>query len=277
MADLSFQVHRFCALYQSTQCCEDLDKFVAYLTQLRSPILKVVASSLNHLGMLANIAEWSQRLRRRRAHDRVGRRLGYEAVATTTAGAFKDLLEKGFTPEQIHKCLSQQTVEMVLTAHPTEAARGSLLRNLKRIVQLILKLDRPDLTCFELEQGRSEVGRRLEILWETDEIRRIKPTPFSEALNMAAVIEDNIFDTLPWYLRQVDACLADIGQPPLPLSAKPLLFSSWAGGDGDGNPFVTADVTLEVAQTNRVIACNLYLQKVEDLIFDLPLRNCPTM
>lgn len=245
------------------------------MSDLQPTSLKVVASSLNHLGMLANIAEWSQRLRRRRAHERVGDRSGYEAVQTTVSGALKGLLEKGYTPEQIHKCLSRQTIEMVLTAHPTEAARGSLLRNLKRIVQLVLRLDRPDLTLFELKEGRTEVRRRLETLWQTDEIRRIKPTPFAEALNMAAIIEDNIFNALPSFLRNVDVCLADIGQPPLPLSSTPFRFSSWAGSDRDGNPFVTADVTLEVAQTNRVIACNLYLQKVEELIFDLPLNNSP--
>lgn len=225
--------------------------------------------------MLANIAEWSQRLRRRRAHDRVGDRSGFEAVQTTLGGTVQGLIEKGYTPEQIHKGLCQQTVEMVLTAHPTEAARGSLLRNLKRLVQLVLKLDRPDLTPFEVREGRTEVRRRLETLWETDQIRRIKPTPFSEALTMAAVIEDNIFNALPLFLRNVDACMADIGQPPLPLSARPFVFASWAGGDRDGNPFVTADVTLEVALTNRVIACNLYLQKVEELLFELPLQNCP--
>lgn len=92
---------------------------------------------------------------------------------------------------------------------------------------------------------------------------------------MLSVVEDNIFESLPVFLRYVDSFLKEIGQPALPVDSKLLLFSSWAGGDRDGNPFVTADVTLEVALSSRVIACNLYLQKLDQLISELPLKSCP--
>lgn len=156
------QVHDFCVTYRQTRHREDLNEFLTYIADLPLSVLKVVISSLNHIETVANIAEWSQRLRRRRAQDRVGEESGFESVFSTIAGCFSELQRKGYSPEQIYSSLSTQTIDMVLTAHPTEATRGSILRNLKCLVMLVLKLDRPDLTPFEVQQLRQEVVRRVE-------------------------------------------------------------------------------------------------------------------
>lgn len=269
------EVHFLCRNYHQSQSVEDLDRLYDYLHELPPNALRTIASFLNNLCQLTNVAEYSHRIRRRRAHDRVGNQSEYQAKNSTTIATIQMLLEAGYTPEQIRKQLANQTIDMVLTAHPTEAARLSVLRNLRKISMIILKLDRPDLTPSEVREAREEARRRLETLWDTDEIRRAKPTPFAEALNMIYAVEEVIFNTLPQFLKHVDFCLADIGQPPLPLTARPFQFSSWAGGDRDGNPFVTAAVTREVGATNRVAACNLYLSKIEQLMFELPLVHCP--
>lgn len=146
------QVHKFCSLYQSRKNIEDLERFMHFMSELSPSSIMVVSSSLNHMCMLSNIAEWTHRIRRRRAYERVSEESGYEAVQTTTRGTFISLMQAGYTPEQIRKGLLNQSIEFVLTAHPTESVRLSLLRNLRKLALMILKLDRPDLTPFEIQQ-----------------------------------------------------------------------------------------------------------------------------
>ena len=105
---------------------------------------------------------------------------------------------------------------------------------MKAIADSILELDRPDLTPNEMIENQVRIRRCLELLWETDPLRRKKPTVFQEAVNITNVIEDMVFDPLPQFLRFVDLKLRSIGQSPLPPEHCPFKFASWAGGDRDG-------------------------------------------
>ncbi|CEM02501.1 unnamed protein product [Vitrella brassicaformis CCMP3155] len=268
------EVWRLSEDFNNSQKEEDFEKLGKFILTLSDKQLVCIASVFSHMCNLANYAEAAHRIRRRRAFDREHESHYYQAADQTIEGTFENLLKLGFTPEQIYKGLCEQTIEMVFTAHPTQAVRMSILRNLRRIADVIIKLDRPDITPFEWTECREMTKRALATLWRTDEVRRVKPSPSDEAQQIVNIVEDTLWEEMPRFLRIVDSHLQKIGQPPIPFTARPFLFSSWAGGDRDGNPFVTADVTMNVVLMNKVRACNLYLNEVEQLLHDVPLHYC---
>uniref|UniRef100_A0A0G4HVF7 phosphoenolpyruvate carboxylase n=1 Tax=Chromera velia CCMP2878 TaxID=1169474 RepID=A0A0G4HVF7_9ALVE len=267
------EIQKLAKHYSDTEQEDDMQVMSRTIKDLSNGHLLFVASAFSHICNLANYAEHTHRLRRRRAFERVGEDANYFATKTTFDGSFAELLKAGYTPANIYRGLAEQTVEFVFTAHPTQAVRASVTKNLKKIADSTLKLDRPDLTPFETEELRQGMQAAMETLWRTDEVRRVKPSPTDEAESIAGVIENQggIFHELPRFLRYVDHKLSAMGQPALPLSSVPFRFSCWAGGDRDGNPFVTADVTKRVVLMLRVRACNLYLQQIEELLHEIPV------
>lgn len=244
-----------------------------YFQKLSDEDLNILASFFCHMCNLANFAEFAHRLRRRRAYERMTDPHCYAAVEHTMSGCFSHLANNGSSKEEMWKQLSRQNIEFVLTAHPTQAIRGSLLRNYRVVAESILQLDRPDLTPNEVHLHRKTIQRSLEVIWRTDVVRRLKPSPLDEAQTIALIIEEVTWKAVPSFLRTVDDFLVKEGLPPLPLTSTPLVFSSWAGGDRDGNPTVTADITRKVVQMNKLRAVNLLLAQVERLLFSVPIHQ----
>jgi len=228
-----------------------------------------VASLFSSMSNVANIAEYVHRIRRRRAFER-----GEGSMLTHTGvdEVLGELVKKGHTPAEIQKTLASQTVEMVLTAHPTQAVRRSLLSKLHSIADILLDLHDKPLTPNERDDLVLALRGHLRSLWRTDEVRRTKPTPTDEARNILQVIEHTVWDAVPVFMRDTNKALARHNALPLPLDARLFLFSSWAGGDRDGNPFVTPQVTREVVAINRYRAAVLYLSEIEHLLFDLSVH-----
>lgn len=109
--------------------------------------------------------------------------------------------------------------------------------------------------------------------WHTDEIRKVRPTPVDEAKWGFAVIEHSLWQALPNVLRHVDEVLLRSTGERLPLTAAPLRFASWMGGDRDGNPNVTASVTREVLLLARWMAADLYLRDIDRLAAELSMQQ----
>ena len=150
--------------------------------------------------------------------------------------AITDSMENKATvsKDQIYQKLITQKVEIVLTAHPTEVNRKTLLRKYRRITETLAVLDRPDLHPYERSQALDTIRRNIAALWGSDEIRRKKPTPQQEAAGGNAVVETVLWEAVPSYLRKLDAqCRLSLGQR-LPIDVVPVKFSSWMGGDRDG-------------------------------------------
>ena len=155
--------------------------------------------------------------------------------------------------------LANVRVELVLTAHPTEVLRRTLIQKYDAIAALLEQRERvPD-------EEREQVDARLERLiaesWHTDEIRRERPTPQDEARWGFAVIESSLWQAVPAAMAALDR----IHGEPLPPAVMPFAFASWMGGDRDGNPRVTAAVTREVLLRARWTAATLFLRDVEEL------------
>ncbi|KAK9823233.1 hypothetical protein WJX72_001252 [[Myrmecia] bisecta] len=190
-------------------------------------------------------------------------------TSKTCDEVFAHLLASGVTQDELFDAVCKQSTEIVLTAHPTQVNRRTLQHKHTRIAALLAQNDRTDLTTEEKEQTIAELVREITSLWQTDELRRRKPTPLDEARGGLHIVEQSLWAAMPAYLRRVSAALKKHTGRELPIGASPITFGSWMGGDRDGNPNVTAKVTHNVACVSRWMAADLYLREVDVLRFEL--------
>ncbi len=225
-----------------------------------------VARGFNQFLNLANIAEQHHQVRRRRAGE----------PEPFECRALPHLLERlkgeGFAAEELARQLGRLDIELVLTAHPTEISRRTLIQKYDAIAAQLAAKDHSDLTLAERLRIEQRLMRSIAEVWHTEEIRRQRPTPVDEARWGFAVIENSLWEAVPNVLRQVDHALNESTGLRLPLSAAPIRFASWMGGDRDGNPNVTARITREVLLLARHQAAELYLREVEELITTLSMQ-----
>ena len=133
-----------------------------------------------------------------------------------------------------------------------------------------------NVTPEEKEELDEALQREIQAAFRTDEIRRSQPTPQDEMRAGMSYFHETIWNGLPKFLRREDTALNSIGvKERLPYNVPLIQFSSWMGGDRDGNPRVTPDVTRDVCLLARLMAANLYYAQIEDLMFEVPLMNHP--
>ena len=125
------------------------------------------------------------------------------------------------------------------------------------------------LTPGEIADLKSQIRSEQLAAWRTSNVRRSKPSAEQEARNGMMVIEETCWEAVPEHYRRIDRALDRLGQPPLPYDATIVRVSTWMGGDRDGNPNVTAKVTLQVNLLMRARAAELYYREVEKLLFEL--------
>ncbi|WP_281271660.1 phosphoenolpyruvate carboxylase [Isoalcanivorax indicus] len=248
----------------------DMRRLSELLTPLDEQQLLDVARAFSQFLNLANLAEQQHRVRLRR------RRQGYDADIGSTESlrqVIQRLLDSGLSAETVRTTLSTLSVELVLTAHPTEVSRRTLIRKYDQMAEWLAALDRTDLG--EDERGRCREGLRRSILsaWCTDEIRRERPTPVDEAKWGFATLEQSLWQALPVFLRELDDAASELLGGPLPAAVAPIRIASWMGGDRDGNPNVTASVTREVLRLARWMAADLYIRDVEELLADFAMHE----
>ena len=250
---------------------DDFRELAHLLTELPVDEAFNISRAFAHFLTLANVAEQHHRVRRRRVYHQ-------DPEATPQRGSldetFDRLLKAGVTPAALHATICRQQVECVLTAHPTEVVRRTLLRKHNRIADLLARRDARDLTRFERDEAEQALRRDVTSCWLTDEIRRTRPTPLDEAHGGLAYLEETLWDVVPRFLRLLDASLLRFTGNPLPLTAVPVRFGSWMGGDRDGNPYVTADVTRNVCLLARRQALTLYARDLKALASELSMTTC---
>jgi phosphoenolpyruvate carboxylase len=154
----------------------------------------------------------------------------------------------------------------VFTAHPTEVVRSSVLTKVHRLAGLIER--RHVAPPPEIRRIDRQVAELVDLVWQTDELRREKPGPLDEARAVQYYLDDLVADVLPELLDEMDVQLRRLGVTPDPTHA-PVRFGSWVGGDRDGNPNVTADVTLAVLDVQHAHAIRHLVAAVEALSADL--------
>lgn len=228
-----------------------------------------VARAFTHFLNLANIAEQHHRIRRRREYQREGA----PPQRGSADEAFARLLSRGVSPDTLHDAVSRVAIELVFTAHPTEIARRTLAQKYNRIARALADHDRPDLTLPERDEVLARLRREIAAAWGTEDIRDERPSPLDEVRRGLVVFEQSLWTAWPAYARAVDAALHKHTGRGLPLDVVPLRFGSWTGGDRDGNPNVTPEVTRKACLFARWIAVRLYLEEVEALRDELSIAN----
>lgn len=235
------------------------------LSGLSQEELLPLARAFSHYLNLMGIAENHHRMRRSRAQGHLSKSM---------ADVFSRLTQGGLSGETLYAAVCRQEVEIVLTAHPTQINRRTLQYKHLTIAHLLERNDRTDLTAEERELLLEELVREVTCLWQTDELRRTKPTPVDEARGGLHIVEQSLWRAVPHFFRRMSSELRKHTGHPLPLSATPLRFGSWMGGDRDGNPSVTAKVTGEVCYLAQWIAADLYLRELDSLRFELSMTKC---
>ncbi|MED5607001.1 phosphoenolpyruvate carboxylase [Pseudomonas sp. JH-2] len=246
---------------------EGARQLAAALDGLGEDELLPVARAFNQFLNLANIAEQYHRIRRRGPKEP-------QPFEQRVLGELLGRLRKtGVEPAELARQVAQLDIELVLTAHPTEVARRTLIQKYDAIAAQLAAKDHADLLPEEREQVDGRLRRLVAEAWHTEEIRRTRPTPVDEAKWGFAVIEHSLWQAVPDFLRHVDETLQGGTGQRLPLEAAPIRFASWMGGDRDGNPNVTAAITREVLLLARWMAADLYLRDVDSLAADLSMQQ----
>lgn len=243
------------------------DALIGLLKAIPDDAILPVVRGFNQFLNLANIAEQQHAVSWRRSDD----------LNDDVDSLFKHLLDrledKGICGEQLSQAMADINVELVLTAHPTEVIRRTLIQKYDLLAQLLQRKD--DLR--DDHPQRDDLDRQLaslvEEIWRTDEIRHTRPSAVDEAKSGFAVVENSLWYAVPQLLRHLDDELTQRGSDPLPLTAAPVRFSSWMGGDRDGNPNVTSDVTRQVLYLSRWMAADLLLRDIDHLGSQLSMTD----
>ena len=221
---------------------------------------------------LANTAEQRHKVRERRtAQMRAARGIAVEPRLDSCDDTIAKMIAAGIDPARVHEAASTQHVEFVLTAHPTQVVRRTLLQRYNRIADSLRAGDRKDLTPDEQDAVRSQLRRDISTVWHTDELHRSRPTPTDEVRGGLAVLEQSLWHAVPSFLRRFDSALRSHTGRGLPIDACPVRFGSWMGGDRDGNPNVTAKVTREAVFLCRWTAAKLLHDEVDALCQELSM------
>ncbi|MCQ4088659.1 phosphoenolpyruvate carboxylase [Saccharibacillus sp. JS10] len=212
---------------------------------------------------LVNIAEQNHRIRRKRDYERSA---GEAAQPGSIETSVQQLKEQNFSYEDVENFLQNLSLELVMTAHPTEAVRRVILDIHKRIAADVMQLDDPSLTFREREQLREKLLNEVITLWQTDELRDRKPTVLDEVRNGMYYFHETLFHVLPDVYAELERCLAKYYPEHDWHVPNYLRFGSWIGGDRDGNPSVKANVTWQTLQMQRKLAIREYNSILKEMI-----------
>jgi phosphoenolpyruvate carboxylase len=188
---------------------------------------------------------------------------------------FEDLFNnKKISENKIYNLAKNLNIGIVLTAHPTEVKRRTLIQKYHKITEILEERDLLKNYPSKLKLLDKKLHDELTIIWNTDELKRTKPSPFDEARWGLAIIEDSLWDTIPKVYRRLNSIFIQNINKGLPKSFNPIEFGSWMGGDRDGNPNVTAEVTKRVILLSRWEAAKLYEKNLTKIIRSYSMEKC---
>lgn len=173
---------------------------------------------------------------------------------------------------KVREAVKDLSIELVLTAHPTEVTRRTLIYKLTQIADCLAAREQ-DISAAQAARLETRLSDLITQAWHTNEIREQRPTPVDEAKSGFAVIETSLWYAVPEFIRELDEALTPVLGHGLALDATPIRFSSWMGGDRDGNPFVTAKVTRQVLLLSRWKAADLFVRDLDVLSNELSMNQ----
>ena len=181
---------------------------------------------------------------------------------------------RNISNNKIYKQATKLDIGIVLTAHPTEVKRRTLIQKYANLIELMEQRHLYKKYPSKILEIDRKIYTEITVIWKTDELKRSKPSPLDEAKWGLAVIEDSLWDTIPKVYKRLNDIFRKNLDKDLPRGYNPIQFGSWMGGDRDGNPNVTADVTKKVILFSRWQAAKLYEKELTKLIQDLSMKEC---
>ena len=219
---------------------------------------------------LLAIAEQNRDMRSRRE---IERERGYQQLRGTFANVFASAAADGISAAEIRQALAGLRVRPVITAHPTEAKRVTVLERHRRIYLRLLDLESPRWTDRERQDLIRATGDEIELLWLTGELKLAKPTVEQEVAWGLYFFNENLFDVVPQILAKAESAFAQ-QFPGETLDVPPFLqFGSWIGGDRDGNPYVTSEVTRRTLWETRLASLRRYRTRLLELVRNLSIEE----
>src|SRR5206468_4498197 len=212
---------------------------------------------------LLSIAEQNAAMRQRRRSE-VER--GYDQLRGTFAQVVTAAAGAGVAANEMRAVVATLRVRPVITAHPTEAKRVTVLEKHRRIYRRLVDLEAPRWTPRERSALVENLRTEIELLWLTGELRLAKPTVEQELAWGLYFVNENLFEVVPELVEKLERALRQ-AYPADRFDVPPFFqLGSWIGGDRDGNPFVTNDVTRRTLLENRMVSLRRYRQRVGDLL-----------
>ena len=236
----------------------------AILDRLSHANTVAVVRAFSYFSHLANIAEDLHHNRRRRAW----RASGAGPQEGSLALALDRVHAAGHSPADVAAFFARALMRPVLTAHVTEVQRKSVLDGQRAVARLVAERGRAPLTVEELQANEEELRRAILTLWQTSEIRSFKLRVHDEIENGLSYYQYTFLRELPRLYTQLETAIGST-QPLPPFFG----IASWIGGDRDGNPYVTHDVTLRAMERHSAVALAFYLDEVHQLGSELSLSD----
>jgi len=245
---------------RATYIPEIYEEFKSIVGTLDPQVRRQVIRAFAVYFQLVNIAEQNHRIRRKRDYERSS---GEAVQPGSIESVISELRGNGVPAEDIQDILQGISLELVMTAHPTEAMRRAILDIHKRIADEMMQLDDPSLTHREREQLREQLFGEVLTLWQTNELRDRKPTVLDEVRNGLYYFDETLFDAIPDVYEELERNLNKYYPETNWHVPTFLRFGSWIGGDRDGNPSVRANVTWETLLMHRQQALQKYEESLQ--------------
>jgi phosphoenolpyruvate carboxylase len=267
LRQLSIERREAAANGDTVRAAQLLKQQTARVAKLDLPDAYQLTRAFAYYFELINLAETNHRKRRRTS-------MQMSAEEAIQRGSFRGTLramrQAGIDADAALAFMKRVHITPVFTAHPTEVARRSVLYKRRRLGALLEQLDRIPLPDGELERLQSAVAAEITALWQTDEVRARRPSVTDEVKMGLDYYHASIFATVPaLYSELASAFAAEYGKELSPAEMPLMLsFGSWIGGDRDGNPFVTPEVTIGAIAAAREHILAFYREQVQSL-FDL--------
>ena len=249
-----------------------LHKLVKTIKSINSKDTLRLTRAFSHLINFINLAESIDTARNLDEYETKGKNLKYNIfIEEIFENLFKN---KNISNNKIFNLAKSLDIGIVLTAHPTEVKRRTLIQKYHKIIKILEQRDLFKSYPLKLKQLNKQLRDEFSIIWNTDDLKRSKPTPFDEARWGLAIIEDSLWDTIPKVYRRLNSIFVKNMNRGLPKNFNPIQFGSWMGGDRDGNPNVTSKVTKEVILLSRWEAAKLYEKSLTKIIRSYSMKKC---
>ena len=257
---------------------QSFKKLKNQISNLTSTETLIIAKSFSRFLDFSNIAESLYSIHN--IHDHVIRKTQETNEIVILEEALLDVQKNpNVSKNKFFNVAKNISIDLVLTAHPTEVKRRTLIQKYANVNNILDELNNIQILKkqnIKREKGILEKKLKEEItsVWKTDEIKRSRPTAVEEAKWGLAVIEDSLWNSIPKICSRFDNAVNKFTNKNLPINYSPIKISSWMGGDRDGNPNVTSKTTMEVVLLSRWEAASLYEKEFTKLIQSLSLFDC---